>query len=153
FNPDGNRLATASSEGGAQVWDVQSGTIVLELREPSDSSGTGARPVEHFSTITISSDGNKIATGTSSGTAHVWDAHSGTRLLQLKGHRKHINSVFFSPDGTHLATVSADGVGLIWDAQSGEILYELSDHTATVHDIVFSPDGSRLATKSSDGTV
>jgi WD40 repeat protein len=50
--------------------------------------------------VCFSSDGTRIATGSGDKTAKVWDARTGTPLLDLKGHMAAVLSVSFSPDGT-----------------------------------------------------
>ncbi len=57
----------------------------------------------------------RIVTGSGDGTAKVWDARTGTPLLELKGHTDEVTSVAFSPDGTRIVTGSqvreGEGVG------------------------------------------
>ncbi len=39
-----------------------------------------------MSSVSFSPDGTRILTGSDDGTAKVWDARTGTALLELKGH-------------------------------------------------------------------
>jgi WD40 repeat protein len=101
------------------------------------------------SSVTMSPDGARLATGSWDRTAKVWDAVTGRELLTLKGHTGRLFRVAFSPDGRRLATGSEDRTVRIWDAVTGRELVTLKGHTDTVLGVAFSSDGKRLATASS----
>jgi len=44
----------------------------------------------------------------------VWDARTGTPLLDLKGHESGVASVCFSPDGMRVITGSYDMTAKVW---------------------------------------
>jgi hypothetical protein len=143
FSPDGTRLATASDDGTARVWDACSGQEVLALKGHT----------AWVWSVAFSPDGTRLATASYDGTARVWDARTGRELLALKGHTAGARSVAFSPDGTRLATASDDGTARVWEARTGQELLALRGHTAWVWSVAFSPDGTRLATASQDGAA
>jgi WD40 repeat protein len=70
FSPDGTRLATASGDRMARVWEVTSGTELHTLRHGSAVVG-----------VAFSPDGTRLATASSDRTARVWELKSDTRLL------------------------------------------------------------------------
>jgi hypothetical protein len=86
-------------------------------------------------------------------TAKVWDARSGTPLLELKGHTDGVVSAGFSPDGARIVTGSFDRTVKVWDARTGTPLLELKGHTGQVTTVEFSPDGARIVTASADHTA
>jgi WD40 repeat protein/energy-coupling factor transporter ATP-binding protein EcfA2 len=143
FSADGKRLATASADQTAKVWNADSGKDLLTLR-----GHTGAVRI-----VAFSSDGRRLATASYDGTAKVWDAESGRELLTLRGHSGPVYSISFSTNGKRLATASADQTAKVWDAESGKELLTLRGHTGRVSTVEFSPDGKRLATASSDETA
>lgn len=98
FSPDGKRLATASNDQTAKVWDAESGKELLTLRGHLDA----------VSGVTYSPDGKHLATTSDDQTAKVWDAESGQELLTLRGHSDRVSEVVWSSDGKHLATASND---------------------------------------------
>jgi hypothetical protein len=102
--------------------------------------------------VTYSPDGRRLASGGSDG-AVVWDAETGSRLLQLAAHWSWVHSVAFSPDGRWLAAGVDNGTVAVWDAQTGNRLLQLAEHRDWVHSVAFSPDGRRLASGAGNGTM
>jgi hypothetical protein len=90
----------------------------------------------------------------------VWDAQTGTTLLELKGHPGDVRTVALSPDGTRIVAGGArrdgpargQGVATVWDARTGATLFELGGHTSWLNSVSFTPDGARIVTRDSDGT-
>ena len=140
FSPDGQRLATASADETARIWDLQGHELTV-LTGHQDS----------VRSVAFSPDGQRLATASVDGTARIWD-NQGNPLALLTGHQNRVNSVAFSPDGQNLATASADGTARIWDNQ-GNPLALLTGHQNWVNSVAFSPDGQNLATASVDGTA
>jgi WD40 repeat protein len=143
WSPDGARLATASDDGTARVWDARSGREALVLR------GHGGPVLS----VAWSPDGARLATTSGDGTARVWDARSGQQALVLRGHGAEVYSVAWSPDGSRLATASWDNTARVWDARSGQEARVLRGHRGPVYAVSWSPDGSRLATASEDARL
>jgi WD40 repeat protein len=103
--------------------------------------------------VDISSDGLKIVTASSDGTACVWDAQTGKQVI-LEGHSGAVLTVAFSPDCQLVVTGSTDNTVRIWDVVTGECLWSLIKHTSAVLSVKFSPSHFfRLVTTSSDETV
>jgi WD40 repeat protein len=143
WSPDGQRLATASADYTAKIWDAGTGKELLTL------TGDGG-PV--FS-VAWSPDGKRLATASADHTAKIRDAGTGKVLLTLSGHGDRVNSVAWSPDGHRLATASADNTAKVWDAGTGKELLTFSGHSKFVQSVAWSPDGRRLATGSWDHTA
>ena len=59
--------------------------------------------------MSFSPDGTTLASGSSDGTAKLWDVATRTNIATLEGHTNEVLSVSFSPDGTTLASASRDG--------------------------------------------
>ncbi len=138
YSPDGKRLATASDDKSAKVWDAATGQELLTL--------CCHEAVVYG--IAYSPDGGRLATSSTDKTAKIWDAATGQELLTLRGHTDAIRGIAFSPDGTRVATGSYDRTAKVWDAQTGKELLTLVGNTGGIVRVAFSPDGTRLATGS-----
>jgi WD40 repeat protein len=142
WSPDGARIASASSDRTARVWDAARGACTAVLAEHDDD----------VNSVAWSPDGARAVTGSFDGAARVFDASTGSVLARLRGHRGDVNGVAWSPDGAWIATASDDGTGRIWHRR-GELRRELCGHTDWVDQVAFSPDGALVATASLDRTA
>jgi WD40 repeat protein len=107
FNPDGSRLAVASFNEVACIWDVIKGEPVLRLDHPRMAVSVAYSP-----------DGHRLATGSFDGVVTIWDSKSGHKLLTLTAHTGPVVSLSFSPDGACLASAGGDGKVKMWDTRS-----------------------------------
>src|SRR5262249_5951488 len=99
--------------------------------------------------VAWSPDGRRLASGAvfSDTVARVWDAATGRKLTELRGHTFGITSVAFAPDGRTLATGSQDGTFRLWDAATGAPLRTFEGAGAWPRSpVVFSLDGRSLVT-------
>jgi WD40 repeat protein len=144
WSPDGTRLATASEDLTAKVWDAAGGGREMLTLKGHTSA---------VSSVSWSPDGTRLATGSHDGTAKVWEASGGREMLTLKGHTGPVYAASWSPDGMRLATGSGDGTTKLWDAVDGRERLTVRGHTGSVRSLAWSPEGARLATGSADGTA
>ena len=145
--PDVRRLLreTAAYPGRGFEWHYWQRQTHLELKT--------LRHLAPVWAVAFSPDGRDILTGSTDGTAKVWDAVSGEELFPLSGHSDCICSVSFSPDGRRILTSSEDTTARIWDAATGKELLLLNDHNGTVYVAAFSADSRRVVTCSWDKTA
>jgi WD40 repeat protein len=141
WSPGGDRLATASFDGTARVWDARTGRETLVLRGH----------VGEVQSVSWSPDGARLATGGWDKTARVWDVCTGKPVLVLSGHGSLVGSVCWSPDGARLATACL--TVRVWDARTGREALALRGDGGAVRSVCWSPDGARLATGHVDGTA
>ena len=143
FSPDGQTIASGSSDNTIRLWDVVAGEHKKTLK-----GHTG----DVFS-VSFSPDGQTIASGSSDNTIRLWDAVAGEHKKTLKGHTDWVRSVSFSPDGQTIASGSSDNTIRLWDVVAGEHKKTLKGHTRDVFSVSFSPDGQTIASGSRDGTM
>lgn len=143
YSPDGKKVATASDDGTAQLWDALT-TLPLGKPMPHEQ---GVRWTE------FSPDGRWVATASDDGTARVWSAADGEPVSPPLTHGKMVRSARFRRQSDWLVTASQDGSAQVWDAASGKRIGAPLIHEAEVMTAVFSPDGARVLTASTDHSL
>jgi len=145
YSPEGQRIASGSSDKTVRVWGAGTGAVLLEpLRGHTD----------WVRSVVFSPDGQLIASGSDDGTVRIWNARTGLAIRDpMVGHYNEINSVAFSPDGRRIVSGDAYTVS-IWDVQKGTMVGEpLLGHSWRVLAVAYSPDGQRIVSGSLDETV
>lgn len=144
YSQDGKRLASASDDGTAKIWNSATGEELFTLNIPE---------VEGMGVLALSPDGTWLAAGSNDGDIRVWDIATRKLLLSLSGHTDTISAIAFSSDGDQLVTGSADKTVILWDARSGEMLSILTSLPDSITQLAVSPDGTRLAISGFEGIV
>jgi WD40 repeat protein len=138
YSPDGDRIATASSDKAIRIWDAHTAQPVgVPLRGHEDV----------VNGVAYSPDGHRIASASSDKTIRFWDAHTGQPIgAPLRGDVE-IQSVAFSPDGHRLVSGDRNGLAQRWDVDTGQPLGGplSTGQRAISATVAFSPDGQRIA--------
>jgi serine/threonine protein kinase len=106
WSPDDKRIASASFDGTAQVWNAFTGGNIFTYKGHSDV----------VKAVAWSPDGRRIVSGSSDYTAQVWDASTGRNVLTYRGHFDVVEAVAWSPDGKRVASASDDKTVQVWNA-------------------------------------
>jgi WD40 repeat protein len=125
-------------------------------------SGKGLFPIkghsEEIRSVAISTDGNRIVSGSWDGTVRLWDARTGKHLVALEPSPTRVSSVAISDDGGRIASGSEDGTVKVWDGHSFKKLFagkvaSLPQRRNPYHGVAISPDGRRIASGGGDDTT
>lgn len=143
WSPDARRVATASRDGTARIWDVATGTTEHVLRG-HEAMVEGAA---------WSPDSRLVATASRDRTVRIWDAATGSCAATLGGFGDFARAVAWSPDGGRLAATCRDRLLRIFDTSSWGLTSTLAAHANDVWGVAWSPDGTRLASASHDKSV
>lgn len=90
----GDALATCSYDGTWRLWDVATGTALLEQEGHSRA----------VYSIAFHPDGSLCGSGGFDAASRIWDCRTGRNVLTFQGHTYGILSMAFSPNGYHVAT-------------------------------------------------
>jgi WD40 repeat protein len=102
WSPDGKRVATASHDHTARVWDAVNGQALAH------EGGVMA--------VAWSPDGKRVATASHDHTARVWDVVSGQAVTPPLAHEDEVKAVAWSPDGKRVTTAASGGnAARVWD--------------------------------------
>lgn len=105
FSPDGQLLATASSDKIIRLWQTQGWDYLRALSGHTDD----------INALAFSPDGRRLASGAADLTVRLWDVGTGQPLSVLTGHTNRVNTVAFAPDGSLLASGATDNAVRVWD--------------------------------------
>jgi len=109
FSQNGQFLVSGGQDGVVRTWDFE------RQKELSAIQLTG--PLE---ALTISPQGEAIATATLDGNIQVWQPVSRKLYFELKGAGLQALGLAFSPDGQQLAATRQDGALQIWQITLGQ---------------------------------
>lgn len=138
FAPDRKTLFTLRG-GNVQVWEVETGTELLDLRL-SERTLRG---------LAVSPDGKLVAASEDGGALLLWEWQSDCPPRRIHAGTQQASRLVFSPDGKLLAgSVGWPAVVHVWEVASGRRLLRLAvpggEHYS--HDaLAFSLDGKALA--------
>jgi len=144
FFPRGARAATGGGDRLLHFWNLKDGKEVA----------TGAGHQGAISSIAISADGSRVASGSSDGTVILWETRTGSAIRTFSMPEGDRNAqVAILPDGNVLAAGNMIGHLILWDAKSGAVLRESKGPFKKHADLAVLPDGQRVLTADSDGVV
>jgi WD40 repeat protein len=112
WSPDGSTLVTATPGGDAVLWDAATGGERLVI----------ASPAGQFTSLSFGSDPTRLATGSSDGTATVWELSpdgAAPVLSRETGAGGTAFTVALSPDGAWLMTTAGAYETAIWSTTLG----------------------------------
>ncbi|BAZ40571.1 WD-40 repeat protein [Calothrix sp. NIES-4101] len=142
FHPNGKTLGVACSYGNMQIWDVITGSVLLNIKGHSS----------HISSISFSPNGKILASGGTDSKVKLWNVNNGQLIKKINAHQSDIRRVTFSPDGKILASTGDDMKIKLWKVSDGSLLNELWGHQGRIISLSFTPDSKIIASASSDNT-
>lgn len=141
FTPNGKMLASGGDDGTIRLWDVSTGTQLLNL--PSGKTRA----------LALSPDGKILASTNSPFKIQLWDIVNGQQMTSIQGNNGTVEVLAFSHDSKILVSGSWDGKIRLWGVTTNKMLSTVKGHTTDIKALVFSEDGKSIASGSSDGLV
>ena len=151
FTPDGNTIVAGGVvEGQIRLWQWQEDSRLVHNSQLANSQ------LANTYSVTVSPDGELIATGHSGGVIHLWNREMELiRSIQAYDPSANVVAVEFAPDGERLASRGfGRAIGQspmspsvqILEISTGEIINAFSgDDSGGIDSIAYSPAGNILA--------
>jgi len=121
LSPSGNTLAILSGSGRLLMLDIRTGRLLWEQPMPFPAHQAPAR------VVAFSTSGQQLVTSDPQrGSALIlWDAATGRRLRDLRGHQRIVHGAEFATSG-ELRSWAADGTIRRWDPTTGAALSKVA---------------------------
>jgi WD40 repeat protein len=133
FSTNGTYWAAGDRQGQVRVW--------LHREQRLRFAWKAHHTV--VSSLAISADEQRLATGCWDGIIQVRDLTNGT-LVWTSPAVDAVLALAFSMDARVLVSAESNGQIRMWDAASGRLLQTLEEHAGLIFSVVWSPDGKIL---------
>jgi WD40 repeat protein len=130
---DDKTLISASDDSTIRLWNV------TDEKEISRLSGN-----EIMKSVSVSSDGIYIASGTPSGKILLWKSSDGTMLRTIEAGSSSINALSFASEGKEIVAGNDAGEISIWNAGDGKNLQRLQIHNGTITSLAVNAKSSLI---------
>jgi WD40 repeat protein len=156
FNPDGDRLAVASSDATVSVFNVRDHGVTLSPVQPLVGH---AGPVL---AVAFSPDGKLIVTASADRSIKVWEASTGKLVRSFSHHTAIVHCLAFRPktnesgtDGrpAFCASGSDDQTVRVWQPEIGRMVRIVRHHQGPIFALGYSRDGAVLFSAGKEGIV
>ena len=143
WSPDGTKIATASQDRTAKIWESATGKELKTLKDHSDA----------VSRVCFAPDGKTVYTASLDHNVRRFDATTGETQKTFTGHAEAVNALALNADGKRVVSSGNEPNLRWWNTDSGDVTNNNGGHGATVNEIVLSKDGKFFISASADKTV
>ena len=145
YNSTGTRLASASADKSAHIYDATTGKILIKL----DSEHTYG-----INDCVWMNDDRYLATASDDKSIKIWDVEMGKAVTTLHGNKSFIYCLAVNPDTQMLLSGCHDGSIRLFHAPSRGCLMSFDAHAGAVVSVDYSPESGRdFISGSHDGLV
>jgi WD40 repeat protein len=135
FNPRGGSIAVGAHGGLLDIWDVNNGKRIIQLRGHSRA----------INTVRFNKNGSRLLSASVDNSVKLWEIPSGRLIRTFSG--RSFNSADFSPDGKFIITANDSGKAVIWRVKNGQKVMQMNHATGgRVYIARFSTDGKFVVT-------
>jgi WD40 repeat protein len=153
FSDDGGRIASASWDESAKIWDAATGRELVCFRE----HGHSLDAIAFGRGDTVASAGGGMGGRLTRELGYeilIWNAATGQVEAELLGHEREITGIAFLPGGDRLVSVSRDGNARVWNVRAESSSCErVLTHSHALYALALDPGGEHVATASRSGHV
>ena len=148
WSPDGQEIATASSDHTVKVWNALTGNLVCTYTSDDEIYALAWSP-----------NSKLIASGGNDNTVHIWNATNCSTNSTYANHTEigPVASIAWSSNGTSIASGgwgdNSDNTAQIWNVTTGKILLTIAPFADVVSSIAWSHNGQEIAVGSWDSNT
>ncbi|NCJ06050.1 hypothetical protein GS597_05880 [Synechococcales cyanobacterium C] len=135
MTPAPHKLVSSSSTGNLNLWDAQTGDLLLSF-----PGTTQNLPLEFIRTLALSPNGNVLASGSWSGSIRLWNPQTGQVVGTLSGHEDSISALQVSPDNQLLISAGHSQIK-IWHLATRRLLRTILTDQIEIKTLTLSSDG------------
>ncbi|WP_287131065.1 WD40 repeat domain-containing serine/threonine protein kinase [Candidatus Cyanaurora vandensis] len=138
FTPDGQGLWMGTSQGGLNLWQMNTGQTAPICAANPDETGSyqGA----------LSGDGQTWVSLNSNQDVQVWDSTTGKPGQRFEPAKSGTQTLALSLQGEYLAIVRRDGKVKVAHTRTGEVLGIRNNYQQAIKNLTFSPQGALACT-------
>ena len=145
FSPDGELVASSSTDGTVRLWRVSDGSLLKVLEDHTD----------YVLSVAFSPDGNLLVSGSNDRTIRLWQVSDGALIRTISSSfMGRVLRVVFSPDGSLFAAADHQCFvqlrqtrsGILWRTLAQPKCVARQGGTVSSWGLAFSLDGSEIVT-------
>ncbi len=136
-------LKAASAGRAINIWDLETGQIMMTL---SGHSGS-------VKTMITSNDGQKLITAADDRSIRIWDLQTGQEQRILSHHAGPVLAMAPIPGLHMIISGGMDKLLHTWDIDSGRFVASFEAHAGVVRCLAITPDGSKLVSAGDDRQI
>ena len=137
FSPDGNMIASGSTDGMVIIWN-RDGRKIIDFKAHK----------KKITRLGFSPNSQKILSASEDKTLKLWSLE-GKEIASFKGHEDEITTFSFSPEGQKVISGSKDETLKLWNLDGKEIK-TFRGHKESINSVSFSADGKVIASTSNN---
>ena len=142
ISADGSLAATASGDGTAKIWRLETGELVSTLY------GHEGRVTD----VQFAHDNQRVFTTSADGTVKIWASANGDILGTFSGHDNWVSNIA-TTDGDTMALTAAGKSAIFWEMKTGKTALLLEGHEGRVSIVLIDPVRGLLGTGDENGEI
>ncbi|EFC45251.1 predicted protein, partial [Naegleria gruberi] len=141
---DGRVLVTAGRDRSIKLFDANSSSCIVDLRQHND----------YINKVRFSPDGTSLASCSNDNSIRLFDLrYSGKPLQKFEAHNYPVTGIDFHRSGNYLVSTGEDNTIKLWNLMHAQLMYTISGHSNSTQCARFSSDGHYFATGGADANV
>lgn len=141
--PDGTVLVTAGDDHLVNLWNIEDGQLIRQLREHDG----------WVRSVAFSPDGKTLASAGDDRRICLWNAETGELIRKFGEQQAAIYTIAFHPDGRQIAVGGFEKAVRLYDLETGTIAREFDSNCSDVRSVAFSYDGKTFGCGCRNGCV